>query len=66
MTDSPRQQLATLLLGRPVMVYLHGLRDTGLSLNGISVQLSDDTGGQVEVSYETIRQWFLDEGEAKR
>lgn len=55
---TPRQLLATHLLGRPVLDYIQDLRGTGMSLDKIATQLWDDTGGQVDVTYETIRLWL--------
>lgn len=59
-TETTAQTLATHLLGQPVHQWISAQRDKGRSLRYISVQLHIATGGKVDVTAETIRQWMLE------
>lgn len=63
---TPRQRLASLLLGRPVLEYIQDLHNTGMSYDRIAAQLSDDTDGQVDISHEAIRQWLPEQAKPKK
>ncbi len=51
------QRLATVLLGRDVREFIAEKRATGRSWRYVARDLYDATGGQVDVTYETLRQW---------
>lgn len=57
---TPNQRLADLLLKRPVVDYIHEKREVipQWSWRLIARQLLDDTGGQVDVTSETLRLWY--------
>jgi hypothetical protein len=55
--SSPRQLLATALLGRPVTEYIATERQAGKSWRRIAQALREDTNGQVDVTPETLRTW---------
>lgn len=58
----PRQRLATLLLGRPVMDFVAEHRANGASLRGIAAALRDATDGEIDVSDVTLRTWCVAAG----
>jgi hypothetical protein len=63
MTDqTPTQQLATVLLGRPLAEYVAEKRSARprWSWALISEQLATDTDRQVAVSHEALRSWYGD------
>jgi hypothetical protein len=55
---TPRQQLASTILRRPVEDYLTEHRDAGMSWRRLAVQLHIDTKGKVDISGEALRQWL--------
>lgn len=52
-----QQQLATVLLGKPVMTYINLKRRSGTSWREISRDLFLDTEGKVSVSDTTLKRW---------
>lgn len=54
---TPTQQLATLLLGQPVHHWIAMQRHQGWSWRKIADDLKAETGGRVDVTYETVRLW---------
>ena len=61
---TPSQRLATVLLEQSVQDWIAGQRSLGLSWREVAETLGIVTGGQVVVSYETIRQWSGSEDES--
>jgi hypothetical protein len=55
--ESPRQILATTLLGRPVTEYIAEHRANRMSWRKLARKLEDDTNGLVVVTPETLRAW---------
>ncbi|MEP7115242.1 MAG: hypothetical protein ABI862_18410 [Ilumatobacteraceae bacterium] len=59
---TPNQRLADSLLGGPVVEYIREKRDSipQWSWRLIARQLLADTGGQVDVTSETLRLWYVE------
>lgn len=55
---TPTQRLAEVLLGQPLADYVADKRDDGKSWQQIASRLNHDTSGVVDVSRETLRQWY--------
>ena len=55
---TPTQRLAGLLLGEPVNQWISLRRSNGASWRAIAKELDAATGGQVDVTYETLRGWM--------
>lgn len=55
---SPAHRLADVLLDQPLADYVADRRRDGASWRRISLDLRDDTDGQVDITYETLRAWF--------
>ena len=55
---TPTQRLASLLLQQPVTDWIADRRDAGLSWRRIEQELSTTTGGQIDVTAETLRGWM--------
>lgn len=55
----PRQRLATLLLGRPVLDFIAEHRANGASYRAVAAHLRDATSGEIDVSDVTVRAWVL-------
>lgn len=55
---SPIQELAALLLERPLDEYVAEKRDASRSWRLIARDLMDDTDGKVDVTEQTLRNWF--------
>lgn len=60
---SAKQRLAEVLLDRSMTEYIAEKRNSTPKWPWrlIAQQLAADTGGQVEVTHETLRQWYGDE-----
>lgn len=56
---TPREQLASVALGRPVRSWIWDRRSEGLSWQAIARRLALDTNGRIEVTHETVRAWGL-------
>lgn len=56
--ETPTQRLATVLLGRDVRDFIAERRATNRAWRFIARDLYEATDGQVDVTYETLRQWF--------
>lgn len=54
---TPTQRLASLLLGRDVNEFIAERRAAGRPWRYVARDLYDATEGQVDVTYETLRQW---------
>lgn len=54
---TPLRQLASILLNQPVQVWILERRGQGDSWRRIARDLSEFTGGKVDVTYETLRAW---------
>lgn len=59
MKPSPRQRLADLLLQRPVVDFIAEHRANGTSYTAIADHLRSATDGEIDVSDEAIRQWYV-------
>ena len=57
-SETPTQRLASLLLGSDVRTFIAERRTDGKAWRFIARDLYDATEGQVDVTYETLRQWF--------
>lgn len=57
---TPTQRLAAMKLGRPLADYVDDKRNTHprWSWGMIATQLAEDTGGDIVVSREALRQWY--------
>lgn len=62
--DSPAQRLATLLLGEDVREFIDHRRQQGRAWRFIARDLYERTNGQVDVTYETLRQWHTENAES--
>lgn len=61
LTPNPTQQLAEIILGRPLGTYVAEKRAAGLAWRKVATALHDDTAGRIDVSYEALRVWYADE-----
>ena len=57
MDNTPTQQLATLLLGEPVLDWIAQRRAQGKTWRAIARELDQRTDHRVDVTYETLRIW---------
>lgn len=55
----PRQRLADLLLGRPVLDFIAERRANDDPYRRIAADLRDATDGEIDVSDVTVRAWYL-------
>lgn len=55
--ETPKQQLASVLLNRPVADFISDRRAAGRSYRHITRDLYDATNGKIDVTNETIRSW---------
>lgn len=56
-SETPTQRLASLLLDQNVIDYIADRRSEGRAWRFIARDISEATGGQVDVTYETLRKW---------
>jgi hypothetical protein len=56
-TPSPTQRLASILLGEPVTTWVARQRSAGRSWRLVARDLYERTGGQIDVTHETLRLW---------
>lgn len=56
-SETPTQRLASLILQEDVRDFIARKRDEGRPWRFIARDLHDATQGQVDVTYETLRQW---------
>jgi hypothetical protein len=56
--SSPRQRLATLLLGRDVIDVITEQRANKQSWPAIRQYIKDATDGEIDVSHQALQQWF--------
>lgn len=61
---TPTRRLADLMLGGALDDFVLTRRASGRSWRLISRDLWEATGGELDVTYETLRGWYLDEPEA--
>lgn len=57
MSTSPRQRLADLLLGRPVIDLIAEQRIDGKTWPQIRDAIADATQGEIDVTWQAIQQW---------
>ncbi len=55
----PRQRLADLVLGRPVLDFIAERRADGKSFRLIARDLLEATSGEVDITDMTVRAWHL-------
>lgn len=60
-TETPTQRLANILLGMDVRTFIREKRDNGRAWRFIARDLYEATNGQIDVTYETLRQWYSDD-----
>ena len=56
-TETATQRLATILIKQDVRQFIADKREAGRPWRYIARDLYDATDGQVDVTYETLRQW---------
>lgn len=56
-----KQRLADLILGRPLAEFVAERRANDIAWSRIARELRDATDGAVEVSRESLREWFMDD-----
>lgn len=61
---TPTARLAEHLLGEPVANFISSRRAEGHAWRIVARDLYEATGGQIDVTYETLRSWFPDESPA--
>lgn len=57
MAPTPRQRLADLLLGRPVLDFITERRANGSTWPQIRDELRDATDGEIDVTWQAVQQW---------
>ena len=55
------QQLAEIILGRPLGAYVAERRSEGQAWRKVATSLRNDTAGRISVSYEALRVWYGEE-----
>jgi hypothetical protein len=63
-TSTPTQRLAEILLRQPVTEYVAAKRAEGRSWRLIARDLYEDTAGEIDVTYETLRGWATSDAES--
>lgn len=58
MHRTPKHQLADHLLGEPLIDWLHARRP-GSSWRRLAIELGTETNGQVDVTPESLRAWYV-------
>lgn len=58
-TETPTQRLASILLGRPLDGWIAERRAAERSWRLIARDLYEATNGQIDVTHETVRAWFV-------
>lgn len=61
LNQNPTQQLAEIILGRPLSAYVADRRAEGLAWRKVASALQADTDGRIAVSHEALRLWYGDE-----
>lgn len=59
-TETPKQRLASLLLGTPVTPWIRLRRLRGLAWRHIGAELRDATQGEIDVPPQTLINWAPD------
>ena len=59
-TASPTYRLADALVPGGIAAYVKTKRDAGRSWRLISRDLWQDTDGQLDITFETLRSWFTE------
>lgn len=54
---TPHQKMAGLLLGQPVDQWIRDKRAEGTTWRAITRLLRERTGGQIDITHETVRAW---------
>lgn len=57
-SETPTQRLASLLLGSDVRAFIAEKRAAGRPWRFIARDLYEATDGQIDVTHETLRQWY--------
>lgn len=57
-SETPTQRLASVLLGSDVRGFIAEKRGAGRPWRFIARDLYEATDGQIDVTYETLRQWY--------
>ena len=65
LTPNPTQQLAAIILGKPLGDYVAAKRGEGLAWRRVASALNADTTGRIVVSHEALRLWYGDDLAAK-
>lgn len=60
MAPTPKQQLASVLLGENLDSYVATRRSTGRTWRLIARDIYEATNGQVDISHESLRGWYPD------
>lgn len=60
-TETPTQRLATMILGRDLGTFVAERRANRRAWRYIARDLYEATGGEIDVTYETLRSWYPDE-----
>jgi hypothetical protein len=60
MNRSATQQLADIVLDRPVEEYVAERREAGRSWRMVTRDLAEATGGRIDVTEVTLRSWMAD------
>jgi hypothetical protein len=60
-TLTPSQQLAGMILGKPVKDWLRDRRATGRSWRLIARDLYEATNGQIDITHEAARRWAAED-----
>lgn len=55
--ETATQRLASLLLKQDVLAFIAERREAGVAWRHIARDIYEATGGQVDVTYETLRTW---------
>lgn len=58
MDKTATHKYADIRLGQPLEQYVADKRKAGVSWRRISLDLRDETNGDIDVTYETLRAWF--------
>ncbi|UNX54122.1 hypothetical protein MF406_14395 [Georgenia sp. TF02-10] len=59
-TPTPTQRLASVLLGQDVQTFIAERRETRRAWRFIARDLYEATDGQIDVTHETLRQWYAE------
>lgn len=66
MTATPKQQLASLLLGDDLETFVRDRRKAGLAWRIVARDLYEATAGKADITHETLRTWYPDDLDAEK